>query len=388
MDSGPAFHTDAGFAITPADILRSTAHCNAVELLSGIIAYLPLFIYERGTDDPSEKKVAYDHPLYTLLHEKPNPHQSAYDFKGMMTANALLYGNAVAVLEREGEMIVGIYGWPMTHVTLERDGFDILYKLRAKGNQTVTKTSRDIFHLRLFSLDGLTGLCKAELHSNSIALSLAAEEYAARFFRQGATAPYAIQVEGILSDERHEELRRRWSKNYSGSSNWHIPGVLEERADIKPLGMFAPQESQMTECRKHQNTEAARSFNVPPTKVGDWERATFANVEQASIDFVTYSLGNILGMWQSACFCQLLSPEEQRRRMLVEFKVDALLKGDIRTRYRAYAEAWDRGFLSANEVRAMENRPRRKDPDGDAFFHPLNMESTNQKTKEEDKDDA
>jgi HK97 family phage portal protein len=137
----------------------------------------------------------------------------------------------------------------------------------------------------------------------------------------------------------------------------------------KQIGI-APEEAQFLETRKFQISEIARFFRVPPHMLADLERATFSNIEQQSIDFVTHSIRPWVVRWEQAINAKLFSSKD--KTSFAEFVVDALLRGDIKSRYEAYAIGRQNGWLSANDIREKENE-NPIDNGGDMYLVPLNM---------------
>jgi HK97 family phage portal protein len=118
---------------------------------------------------------------------------------------------------------------------------------------------------------------------------------------------------------------------------------------------------------------------------GDLDRATWSNVEQQSIDFVVHTIGPWLVRWEQALSRDLLTDDEQQEYYF-EFNVDGLLRGDIKTRYGAYAQGRQWGWLSINDVRARENM--NKIENGDDYLSPTNMIPAWQVGEQEEKDDG
>jgi len=128
--------------------------------------------------------------------------------------------------------------------------------------------------------------------------------------------------------------------------------VLEEGLKYHEIGL-SPEASQFLQTRKYQLNEICRIFRVPPHMVGDLERATFSNIEHQSIEFVQYTIRPWLVRWEQAVFQRLLN-EQERMLYYVKFNVDGLLRGDFSTRMQGYATARQNGWMSINEIRALE----------------------------------
>lgn len=156
---------------------------------------------------------------------------------------------------------------------------------------------------------------------------------------------------GIVKDP--ERLRQSWKAQFSGKNN-HSLAVLEEGMTFKQM-TIPPNEAQFLETRKFQINEIARIFRVPPHMVGDLEKSSFSNIEQQSLDFVMYTLNPWIVRWEQAAMQQALLLPAEKDRLSFRFNVDGLLRGDYQSRMNGYAVARQNGWMSANDIRKLEN---------------------------------
>lgn len=355
-----------GKAVNSDSAMTFSAVYACVRVLSESIASLPLPVYERLEKG---KRRASDHYLYKLLHDVPNSEMTSFTFRETAMNHLLLEGNFYAEKEFDGGgRVVGL--WPLNpHKTwCERINGELKYKsILPNGNQAVFHKDQ-IFHIPGMGFDGIKGYNPIRLAREAIGLGLAAEEYGARFFGNGAKPGGALEHPATLSDGARENLRESWNEMHQGLDKQHRIAILEEGMKYTQIGI-APEEAQFLETRKFQVTEVARFFRVPPHMLADLERATFSNIEQQSIDFVTHSLRPWLVRWEQAINIELFGLDSNR--YFAEFVVDGLLRGDIKSRYEAYAIGVQNGFLSANDISEMENRNPIEN--GDVYLVPLNM---------------
>ncbi|HEY0838790.1 MAG TPA: phage portal protein, partial [Vulgatibacter sp.] len=148
--------------------------------------------------------------------------------------------------------------------------------------------------------------------------------------------------------------------------------ILEEGMTWTPLTM-SMEDAQYIETRKFQRGEIASLFRVPPHMIGDLERATFSNIEQQSIDFVTHSLRPWLVRIEQSIVRDLLLPSE-RREFFPRFNVEGLLRGDFKSRMEGYAIGRNIGVFNADEIRDLEDRSPIPDGAGKVYLQPLNMD--------------
>ena len=177
------------------------------------------------------------------------------------------------------------------------------------------------------------------------------EEYGSSFFANGARPGGVLKHPGVLKDP--SKLRESWQAVYGGTANTGKVVVLEEGVDYQQISI-PPEEAQFLETRKFQIDEIARLYRVPPHMIGDLEKSSFNNIEQQSLEFVKYTLNPWVVRWEQSLQKALLSPAEQKR-YFIKFNVDGLLRGDYQSRMAGYAVGRQNGWLSANDIREMEN---------------------------------
>lgn len=360
----------AGELVTADTMLSLSAVWAAVSLLSRTQASLPLFVYERTGPESRQKATA--HPLHALLHEAPNEEMTAYTFRQVMQANVLLWGNSYAIIERDraGRPLALVPQHP-SRVMLQRDDAGrLVYIVLIEGGGQRAYPAENVLHFRGLSVDGLTGLSPVAYARETLGLAIGAEKFAARYFGNGARPCGLLVPPRPLSAEAARELQEAWRAWY-GSENAHRLAVVQPGTTWIPLTMPL-EDAQFLETRRFSVTEIARWFGVPPHMIGDLERATFSNIEHQGIEYVVYSLRPHLVSVEQELMHKLLSPAE-RGQYFIEHVVDGLLRGDITTRYNAYATAISHGFRCPDEVRALENLNPIPDGSGKVFTRPVNV---------------
>ena len=188
---------------------------------------------------------------------------------------------------------------------------------------------------------------------NAIGMAIATEEYGAKFFANGATPSGILEYPGTVKDP--EAMRESWSKGFS-ERNSHKIAILEEGMKYTPISI-SPNEAQFLETRKFQINEIARIFRVPPHMVGDLEKSGFSNIEQQSLEFVKYTLDYWVARWEQSIVRRLFTKEE-KKKYYIKFNVDGLLRGDYQSRMNGYAIGRQNGWMSANDIRELENLDR------------------------------
>jgi HK97 family phage portal protein len=229
----------------------------------------------------------------------------------------------------------------------------------------------EVLHLRGLSLsgDGVLGLSPLDCMREAVGLALAAEAYGAKVYKNNARPGVILRHPGRLSPEAAKRLQASWNQQFSGVEQSHRTAVVEEGIEVVTVGMTAEQ-AQFLETRKFQRNEIAAMFGIPPHKIGDLERATFSNIEHQAIEVVTDTIRPWAVAWEQALTRDLFT-DEMRRTHLLQFNLDGLLRGDIESRYRAYATGRQWSWLSVNDIREREDMNRVDG--GDSYLAPLNM---------------
>jgi HK97 family phage portal protein len=199
---------------------------------------------------------------------------------------------------------------------------------------------------------------------NAIGLAIATEEYGAKFFANGAAPSGVLEHPGNIKDPT--KVREAWQSQFGGSANSGKIAVLEEGMKYTPISI-SPEQAQFLETRKFQINEIARIFRVPPHMVGDLEKSSFSNIEQQSLEFVKYTLDPWVVRWEQSIRRTLLTPIE-KKRYDVKFNLEGLLRGDYQSRMNGYATARQNGWMSANDIRELENLDRIPAEDGGDLY--------------------
>ena len=376
MTSGSVYrayygHTSAGKTVTERSSMQVTAVYACVRVLAEAVASLPLHLYK---EEDGSKVKATDHPLYFLLHSEPNEEMTAYSFWETLMTHLLLWGNAYVQVIRNGKgEVTALYPLMPNRMTVDRDENGHIYYqyLWSKGSdaptmkETIVKlTPHEVMQIPGLGFDGLVGYSPIAMAKNSIGLSMACEEYGSKFFENGAAPSGVLEHPGILKDP--EKVRDSWQAAFGGSQNAGKVAVLEEGMKYSPISIN-PQEAQFLDTRKFQIDEIARIFRVPPHMIGDLEHATFSNIEEQSLEFVTYSLQPWLTRIESSISRSLLSKDE-KMIYYARFNVDGLLRGNYASRMQGYATGISNGFLCVNDVRRLENMDLVPDSEGGNLF--------------------
>lgn len=353
--------SSSGKTVTERSAMQMTAVYSCVRILSEAVAGLPLHFY-RYTDDGGKEK-AIDHPLYSLLHDEPNPEMTSFIFRETLMTHLLLWGNAYAQIIRNGKNeIIALYPLMPNKMDVSRDKSGQLYytyvtqpeEAHTMKGTVVYLNPSEVLHIPGLGFDGLVGYSPIAMAKNAIGMAIACEEYGAKFFANGAAPGGVLEHPGTIKDP--QRVRESWQSTFGGSGNSNKIAVLEEGMKYTPIGI-SPEQAQFLETRKFQINEIARIFRVPPHMVGDLEKSSFSNIEQQSLEFVKYTLDPWIVRWEQSIRRALLTPEE-KKKYFVKFNLEGLLRGDYQSRMNGYAIGRQNGWMSANDIRELENQDR------------------------------
>ena len=351
----------SGKPVNERSAMQMTAVYSCVRILAEAVAGLPLHLY-RYTDSGGKEK-AIDHPLYLLLHDEPNPEMSSFVFRETLMTHLLLWGNAYAQIIRNGKgEVLALYPLMPNKMTVDRDENGELYYTYQRANEeahtmegsSVVLKPSDVLHIPGLGFDGLVGYSPIAMAKNAIGMAIACEEFGAKFFANGAAPSGVLEHPGTIKDPAR--VRDAWQSQFGGSANTGKVAVLEEGMKYTPISI-SPEQAQFLETRKFQINEIARIFRVPPHMVGDLEKSSFSNIEQQSLEFVKYTLDPWIIRWEQSMMRILLSFDE-KKEYFIKFNLEGLLRGDYQSRMNGYSIARQNGWMSANDIRELENLDR------------------------------
>lgn len=370
IDASMVSGNHSGVFVNEYMALTVSAIWACLRIISELLSSLPLHVYRSAGE---RRFPVPDHPVERVIFREPNPFMNSETWRKALTAQTALWGNGYAVLERDQRGGVGeIFPLLSDRVQIVWRGKSVLYDTYSEWYGQKTFRPDQILHLKGFTLDGVKGISTVGVHRQAIGLSKAAEECGARLFGQGMRAAGVIEHPRELTPDGAKLLRDSFQAAYGGLPNMNKPLVLEEGAKWVQLSLD-PEDAQFLETRRFQISEIARMFRVPLVLLDEHEKAaTYASVEQFMLSLVVHTLLPWICSWEQECKRKLFAPSEALTHY-VKHNVDGLLRGDIKTRYLAYAIGRQWGWLSANDVLRKEDENPIEG--GDTYLSPSNMVS-------------
>lgn len=370
LGGGPA---ESGVRVTPRSALGYSAVWRAVSLIAGDVAKIPLFVFRR-TEDGRGKERASDHAAFRLMRWKPNSEQTAQTFREQVQQDVLLHGNGYAFIERNGDGTPAELRWLDPTMTYpERKNGSLRYVHKRPGGDETLIPPENVFHVRGLGAEGLAGLSVLSYAKETFGLAIAARDYGSLFFGNNSVPPMVLETDHNLTDKQRDGLRSDWERMQGGKKT-HKTAVLPMGVHPKQLAIPA-KDAMLLETREFSIREIANYFGVPPHKIGDTTRTSFASLEQENQSYLSESLDRWLCAWEFECWAKLLTiPQQQRDSHFFEFERKSILRIDSTAR-----AAYNRTALggapweTVNEVRAKENLDPLDDPMADELQWPLNM---------------
>lgn len=352
------------FNVNQNTAMKYSAVFACVRVLSETLANTPIMLYRKKSD--AERESMNDLAIYDILHNKPNEEMSPFNFKEVCMSSLNLGGNAVCqrLHNTKGELL-GLYPYNYNRVNIRREGKDLIYKVDDKDFKR-----GEVLHIPGFSLDGIRGLSPIEYAASAIRLGISYEQFGVNFFKNGANSSGAFKHPGVLDDVPFQRLKSELNKNYTGLLNTGTPMILEDGLEFQPF-TIKPVDAQLLESKYFQVEDIARIYRVPQHLINKLDRSTNNNIEHQSLEFIMYTMLPWFKRWEDNINMQLLTSSERQAGYYIEFKADALLRGDIASRATYYAQGRQWGWLSVNDIRRLENMP--PIPNGDIYLQPLNM---------------
>ncbi len=361
--------TKSGAIVNQETALDYAAFWDGVGLISSTVGKLPFFVM-KNLDKGKEKAV--NHALYPLIHFSPNPEMGKMAFWEMAVAHIICWGNFVAMksYDQFGN-VVQLWPIPPDQLTIRRDKVTnlLVYEVRRPDGVPIEFTREQVLHIPGLAYDGIMGYSIANKARESIGLGLAQEEFASRFFSNGANASGIVEYDGGMSDKAYDRYKETFTDNYTSLSKSHQLIFLEQGSKYKQL-TIPPEAAQMIESRRFSVEDLARWLHLPLHKLKSMERATFSNIEEQNKEFVDDGIMPWLTRIEEACWMQLL-PVKDRKRFYFWHNVTGLLRGNSKARSEYYAKMFNMAAMSPNDILALEEQNPVEG--GDERFVPMNM---------------
>lgn len=345
--------TASGMRIDVETAKNISAWYRGRDILATVLAMLPLPLLERLPNDGGSQP-ATGHPLYDILHDKPNSWQDSFQWRRQKMYHLIDHGNGV------DQIMPGPRGFvdqlrpidPTRVTTKQLDSGDLVYEVRnARTNIPRTFTQDEIFHLRGASDDGIWGKGILEYARGSLGTALATESYAGFIFGKGTLNGGTIETPGLLDTEAARRMATTFATKVG---EWHLPKILEQGSTFKP-NTLTPEDAQMLDSRKYTVDDIARWLGVPRLMLENSD-PSFGNAEQFTQNFIDLVMGPWLSLWEYAISDQLIIAS---KKYFAQFTRQALVRGNFKDRIAGLVAEVNAGILTVDEARGIEDFNKR-----------------------------
>lgn len=341
--------TMSGMRVSADSAMQLSAVFRAVCLVSGHMALMPIKFYKSGTRDQITK-----HPLLTLLNNRPNHLQNAFEWREMLQGHLELRGNAYneIMTNARGQIteLMPIHPDKIQPVMLING--DYRWRITDPDGSERTVSRGQIWHLKILTTNGITGLSVISCARESFGLGLAAQGYGGRFFANDARPGGWIEVPGGFENKESRQKFRESIQEAQSGANRGKNMVLDRGMQYHEIAV-SNADAQFLETRKFNVSDIARWFGVPPHKIGDLDRSTNNNIEQQALEYWQDGLQPRTARWAASIKADLLLDDEE---IDVEYDFDVLLRTDSVSRANYISKMTGGPILTRNEGRAIEGR--------------------------------
>lgn len=362
-----------GLELGESEVLGWPALIQALRMISWSIGMLPCHLYEKTGSGKGKLETAEDHPLYWVLHDEPHPEYTPFEFKSCLAFRAAFQGDAYAqIITDSGGKVAKIFPLDTHRMRVRRVAGDLFYEY-LDGGKTKIFPQNQVLHIKGFNDGGILGFALNQISRTTLAKGVAMDRFGAKVFKNGMTSGVVIEQEQPFKFAPGEEkvFYDRIRDGLSGQDNWHRVFGLPYGMKMKNLGV-SPKDAQLIEGLTFQVQDIARLTGVPPSLLMELSRSTFTNSEQQMLQFVQLCLGPWITLIEQRLHKSLLNIDE-RKRYVIKFLVDALLRTDLKTQNDALRVAVGQPWMSVNEARDLKELQPLEGEQYNEVASPMNM---------------
>lgn len=365
----------SGVEVTSETAMRLPVVYACCKILSDSIASLPISMFR--TDADGNAYEATERPEHALVAYDPSPCYTSFNWRSALQLHVGLRGNGYSHIIRDGRGIAKELRLldPESTTPFIYDG-KVYYETYGYAGELAVKrqvlSSDDVFHIPALGTDGVIGRAPISVLRDIIGIGMATQDFAGHTFNNKAAIGGILSTDSQLTAEQLELNKRSWREQYSGMKNAGSTPVLMGGFKFQPITL-SPEDAQFVATSKLTTQQICGAYRIPLHMVGDLDRATFSNIEHQSLEFVQNTLRPWVRNWEQELNRKLV-PYSLRGTHYFRFNMDAILRGDIKTRFEAYTRGIQWGIFNRDEVRRMENLNAIPGGLGQEYLTPLNMQ--------------
>lgn len=369
---GRGRETKTGVTITLDTALRVTTVLACARVIAEGLAQVPYKLMQESADGRS-RLPAKAHPLYRVLHSRPNPWMTSFELRELIGLHACLAQQFIAYVGRNlsGQVTEIIPFVPGTVEVKQQPDYSLLYTVTASNGTKRDFEQNQVWHVRGPSWNGIVGMDALRYAGEAIGLAVAAESSQATLHRNGTRVNGMYSVDGTLNGEQHAALRKWIEQNYAGDAAGATM-ILDRAAKFTPLQMTGI-DAQHLETRRFQIEEICRALRVNPIMVGaESKNTTYASAEQMFLAHVVHTLAPWYSRIEQSADMQLLTERDDRDGYYTTFIEAGLLRGSAKDTKDVILGYVNGGILTPNEGRSLLDR-NPMDEESDKLRVPANI---------------
>lgn len=348
--------TNAGVPINADTALRISAVFACTRMVAEDIGKLPYPVYRVDASN-GDRTEAYNSPYWKLVHDRwmGSPGEmviTSQQGREFMTACAVLRGNGFAWKNAVGNQTYELNPIMPNLVRMEeKPGWNVIYHVRGADGVEKPYTRAQIFHIAGPLIDSwYDGASVVKLGAQGFGLAAAAVKKAGLLFKNDAVPRGLLTTDAKMDKVAAARMKKDWQSANGGDNAGGI-AVFEQGLKFQGISL-SPADLQLLETIKDSVDDiAARWFRIPLNKVGSQEGMTWHSIESSNMEYTTDTLMGWGVRWDGAINNQIIVGNN----LFAELNFDALLRGDLLSRYEAYQSAILTGWMSRAEARRKEN---------------------------------
>lgn len=346
-----------GISDTKEDALSEATYFACMKVLSEALGKLPLKLLQHTEKDGIA--AARDHPLWYILHDRPNPYMTSTVFWSTVEFNRNHYGNAYVWIEGAGKK-TRLWILPSVDIEVWYDDACILadvpdiYYLYSGPGKIYRFGSEEILHFRSSNtLDGIVGISVQDQLKATVRAGIKSQKLINDMYDSGFTAKAVLQYTGSLNDENVKTFVRGIESYAKGKLK---AGGIENIIPI-PLGSTLTPlniklaDNQFIEVRQYTALQIASAFGIKPYQIGDYTKSSYSSAEAQQLSFLVDTLLYIIKQYEEELTFKLLSREEINGGLYFKFNVDVILRADFKTKVETLSKATNSFLMTPNEAR-------------------------------------
>ena len=348
----------SGQTVGLKDALRCATALACARVIANGIAQVPLKLYQED-ETTGRKMPARAHPLYRVLHRKPNAWQTSFEFRELLGLHLVFTGRAYCYKVMVRGQVKELIPFQPGRVTskLLDDGSTIVYDVTGEDNQVRRFGSDVIWHLKGPSWSGWEGLDALDMAREAVGLSIATEGSQSDLHSQGVRPSGVYSVEGSLNPDQYKALRKFLQDNHAGEKSG-LPMIVDRGAKWLSTAMSGV-DAQHLETRRFQVEEVCRSMGVMPIMVFSSDKAaTYASAEAMFQAHVVHTLAPWWERIEQSIDCNLLTKADDVAGIYAKFVGNGMARGSMQARAEYFSKALGSGgspaWMTQDEVRSME----------------------------------